>query len=378
MRIIICPDSFKGSLTAAEAALAIDSGAARALPDSDRQLIPLADGGEGTVQSIVSATDGEIVRVLVTGPVGRPIEACYGLIDNGTVAVIEMSAAAGLNLIAASERNPRLATSYGVGELILDAYNRGCRKFIIGLGGSATNDGGAGALSALGVRFLDANGCELPPGGASLVKLGEIDTSGIKIDVETIDVRAACDVTNPLIGPNGASAVYGPQKGASPEVVALLDQALVNYAQVIERRLDIDIANTPGAGAAGGLGAGLMAFLEARLESGIDIVLDVTRFDERIRGADLIITGEGRVDSQTMFGKTIFGVLKRATMASVPVVILAGSVGEGIEPLYSLGASAIFSVASGPISEEESISRASELLAASAENAVRLFAASKR
>lgn len=375
MRIVICPDSFKGSLSAAEAARSIASGALSAAPDAEIDIVPLADGGEGTVEAMVGATGGELVEIEVTGPLGRPVSAFYGIIGASDVAVIEMAAAAGLVQVSDEERNPLITTTRGVGELILAAYNRGCRKFVIGIGGSATNDGGAGAMTALGIRFLDSNGRELSPGGASLVDLDRIDTTGMLIDPSQIEIRVACDVTNPLVGPTGASAVYGPQKGATPDMVESLDRALARYADVIQRDLGISVAEAPGAGAAGGLGAGLLAFLGARLESGIDIVLDITRFDERLKQADLVITGEGRVDQQTAYGKTISGVLKRASVVGVPVIILAGSVGEGTDALYDLGATAVFSIAPGPITLEECMSRSSELLSNAGLNCVRLFKA---
>lgn len=373
----MCPDSFKGSLTADKAAEAIGRGAAKARPDAELDLVPLADGGEGTVEAIIDAVGGERVIVRVTGPLGQPVEAFYGIIDNGITAVIEMAAAAGLHLIPETARDPRRTTTRGVGELILHAYERGCRRFIIALGGSATNDGGAGALSELGVRFLDRYGRELPPGGECLVDLAKIDATGMRLDLATVDIRLACDVTNPLIGPTGTSAVYGPQKGASPETVELLDSALANYAAVVKSSLGVDVSDIPGAGAAGGLGAGLAVFLGARIESGIDLVLEATQFEKRLSEADLVITGEGRVDAQTIYGKTVFGVLKRAKAVSVPVVILAGSIGEGTEALYDAGAVGIFSIARGPVSIEESISKADQLLAETAENAVRLFSAGR-
>jgi len=377
MKIIICPDSFKGSLSASDAAAAIDAGVASAFSDAKRELIPLADGGEGTVDALTSVSGGQIINLEVAGPLGEPVQAYYGVMGDGKTAVIEMAAASGLDLVPSAKRDPRFTTTYGTGQLILDAYNRGYRSLIIGIGGSATNDAGTGALSALGVRFLDAHGQVLPPGGAALAHLSKIDTSAMKIDPSTLNIRVACDVTNPLVGPEGASVVYGPQKGASSEIARELDDALKNFASIVERDLGITIANTPGAGAAGGLGAGLMAFLDAHLESGIDIVLDVTRFDDRIIDTHLILTGEGRVDRQTAFGKVISGVLKRAKRAGVPVVVIAGGVGEGSELLYPLGATGIFSIAPGPITLEESINSTRELLSRTAENIVRVYAAGR-
>lgn len=373
-KIIICPDSFKGSLSAPDAAAAIEAGIRRALPHAQTTAIPLADGGEGTVDALVRATRGKIIPVSVTGPLARPVEAFYGILGGGKTAVIEMAAAAGLDLVPVDERNPLVTTTYGVGELILSAYARGCRKFIIGIGGSATNDGGAGAMSALGVRFLDRLGDELPPGGAALSRLDRIDASGLRIDPRQVEVRVACDVTNPLTGPEGASVVYGPQKGATPAMVEELDRALADYSRVMAAQLGRDVAEMPGAGAAGGLGAGLAAFLGAKLESGIEIVLDVLKFDERVEGADLVITGEGRIDAQTAFGKTISGVLNHTKrVGDIPLVLFAGSVGDGADILYDHGATAIFSIAPGPISLDESVDRGAELLSRTAENVTRLF-----
>lgn len=373
LRVIVCPDSFKGSLTASEAAAAIADGLREANAEIEMDLMPLADGGEGTVDALVRATGGEIVPIAATGPLGKPVNAFYGILGGGDIAVIEMAAAAGLGLVPEDARNPLLTSTYGVGELILNAYEHGCRSFVIGVGGSATNDGGAGAMSALGARFLDVEGRELPPGGGALAELDRIDVSGLLVDPSEMEIRVACDVTNPLTGPLGASAVYGPQKGATPEMIDVLDSALTRFGDIVRRDLGVDIADIPGAGAAGGLGAGLMAFLGGELESGIDIVLDVTGFDRALRNADLVITGEGRVDRQTAFGKTISGVLKRTQPAGVPVLILAGSVGEGTDVLYPLGATAIFSIAPGPITLVESIARTSELLRAASTNCIRLF-----
>ncbi len=371
--MVVCPDSFKGSLSAIDAAEAISEGILLAVPDAVVDAIPLADGGEGTVAALVDSSGGQIVPATVTGPLGRAIDAFYGVIDDGNTAVVEMAAAAGLDLVPLDQRDPTLTTTRGVGELILDAYSRGCRRFVIGIGGSATNDGGAGAMSALGVRFLDADGKSLPDGGGALTQLASIDTSKMLIDPREISVQVACDVTNPLTGPMGASAVYGPQKGATPSAVDVLDAALANYARVILRDVGVDVEQVPGGGAAGGMGAGLMAFLRAKLESGIDIVLGVTHFDERVRGADLVFTGEGRVDGQTAYGKTISGVLSRCRAAGVPVVILAGSIGDGADALYDLGATALFSIASGPISIDECIAYAPEYLRRLSRDVTKLY-----
>lgn len=375
LRVIICPDSFKGSLSAIEAAQAMNIGVRNALSDVAIDMLPLADGGEGTVETLINALGGNFVELTVQGPLQQPVTAHYGILADRMTAVIEMATASGFHLVPEEQRNPLITTTYGVGELILDAYERGVRKFIIGIGGSVTNDGGAGALSALGVRFLDEHGCELPLGGASLVRLAKIDTSGIKVSPEEMVVRVACDVSNPLTGSEGASAVYGPQKGATHEMVMQLDLALRNYADHIKSEIGADIDSLPGAGAAGGLGAGLAAFLGAKLESGIDIVLDVVDFDHRASQADLIITGEGCVDRQTIYGKTIAGVLNHSHNIGVPVIILAGTVGEGTDALLEAGAVAVMSIAPGPITPVDSMNQAARLLSTCTENVVRIFSA---
>ncbi len=367
MRIIVCPDSFKGSLSSMEVADAIERGI-RSITGADARIhkIPLADGGEGTVDALVGAKDGRVCTARVMDPLGREIEAFYGILDASVVAVIEMSSASGLCLLSDNERDPLITSTYGTGQLIEAALKAGALKIVIGIGGSATNDGGAGAMTALGARFLDANGRELPPGGAALIDLDRIDMSGFRFPVGRVEVEVACDVTNPLCGPMGASAVYGPQKGASSEMVEQLDAALARYAEVIKRDLGEDIADMPGAGAAGGLGAGLAAFLGAKLKSGIDMVLDVAGFDEALTSADLVITGEGRIDEQTAYGKTIGGVLKRASAAGVPVVAIAGSISGDLTALHDAGLTAAYSITSESVSVEYAMSHASELIEAMA------------
>lgn len=367
MLIIVCPDSFKGSLSSIEVADAIERGI-RSITGADAQIhkIPLADGGEGTVDALVRAKDGRICTARVMDPLGRGIEASYGILGIGVVAVIEMSSASGLCLLSDNERDPLVTSTFGTGQLIEAALDAGALKIVIGIGGSATNDGGAGAMTALGARFLDANGRELPPGGAALIDLDRVDMSGFRFPVGRVEVEVACDVANPLCGPMGASAVYGPQKGATPEMVEQLDAALARYAEVIKRDLGADIADMPGAGAAGGLGAGLAAFLGAKLKSGIDMVLDIAGFDEALKFADLVITGEGRIDEQTAYGKTIGGVLKRASAAGVPVVAIAGSVSGDLSLLYEAGLTVAFSITSESVSVEYAMSHASELIEAMA------------
>ena len=318
MRIVIAPDSFKESLSALDAALAIREGFRAVYPDADYVLLPVADGGEGTVDALVAATGGRRVARRVVGPLGDEVEAFYGVTGDGGVAVIEMAAASGLELVPPPLRNPLVTTTFGVGELIRAALDDGARRFVIGIGGSATNDGGAGMVQALGVRLIDAGGGELPRGGGALAGLEDIDVSGLDPRLTECSIEVACDVDNPLVGPNGASAVFGPQKGATPELVRILDASLAHYAAVVERTLGKPVADMPGAGAAGGLGAGLYAFLGARLRPGTEIVMAAVDMDLVVRDADLVITGEGRLDSQTIHGKTPIGVAAVASaMASL-------------------------------------------------------------
>ena len=375
MKIIIAPDSFKGSLSATRAAQAIAAGVRRAVPDAEIVLIPLADGGEGTVDAFVTAVGGRIVPVPATGPLGEKVNAFVGVLDDGQTAVIEMAAASGLTLVPQDRRNPMLTTSYGTGELIAAALDLGCERMIIGIGGSATNDGGVGMIQALGGSFGDETGAEVAFGGGELARIRSIDLSHLDSRSKSVAITIACDVDNPLTGPRGASAVFGPQKGATPEMVAALDEGMRNLAEVIRRDVGIDVENAPGSGAAGGMGAAALAFLGAELKPGIEIVLDVARFDDALEGAALVITGEGRVDAQTLRGKVINGVLKAARARGVPVVVLAG----GIEPegyeLLDRGAVAVLSIADRPMSLDEAQERAGELLERAAEQAVRLFRA---
>ncbi|MCE5199370.1 MAG: glycerate kinase [Armatimonadota bacterium] len=364
MKIVICPDSFKGSISSVGAAEAIARGAARAgLPSGVETLcVPLADGGEGTVDALVTATGGSIHKVRVHDPLMREIDSFFGILGDGSTAVVEMAAASGLCLLASDERNPLITSTYGTGELLLAAIEAGAKKIIIGIGGSATNDGGTGAMTALGVRFLDDNRMPLPPGGAALARLAHIDMSHLRFLISDVKLEIASDVSNPLLGTHGASAVYGPQKGATPEMVAALDAALENYATILKREIGTDVAEMPGAGAAGGLGAGLIAFLGAELKPGIDMILDAVRFDDVLVGADLVITGEGRIDEQTAYGKTIRGVLDRAVKQGVPIVAVAGSVSDDIGPLLDLGLTAAFSIAPGAVSIEYAMEHAGELI----------------
>ena len=344
MKIIVAPNAFKGSLSATQAAKAIARGVREVLPDAEVVEIPVADGGEGTVEALVSAHRGTYEWLTVDGPLGDPVLASYGLIDGGKTAAVELASASGYVLVSPATRDPRKASTYGFGQLLEAARASGARSVIAGIGGSATNDGGAGMAQALGYRFLDAAGDDLPRGGDALLRLERIDDSGLNPGWRSVQVRVACDVTNPLTGPEGASAVYGPQKGADPATVRLLDRALGHLAVVIERQYGKRVADIPGAGAAGGAGAGLMAFLDAKLVSGAALVVDASGFDEALPGAQLVITGEGRADGQTAYGKAPGEVGRRAHAAGVPAVLLAGSKGAGWEALLTKGFSSVASL----------------------------------
>jgi len=373
MKIVIAPDSFKGSLSALEVAKSIQRGIKNVDESIETVMVPMADGGEGTVQSLIDASGGEIVELTVHDPLFREIKSFYGIMGDGVTAVIEMAAASGLPLLKPEERNPVKTTTYGTGELIKDALNRGCRNFIIGLGGSATNDGGCGMARALGVKFFDDRGRETGQGGGELSKIRSIDFSGIDQRIRNAVFTAACDVDNPLCGAKGASAVYGPQKGASPEDVITLDTGLQHFEQIIKEQLHIEINDVPGAGAAGGLGAGVMVFLNATLERGVSIVIRATQLAEKMMGADLVITGEGRIDFQTAYGKTPFGVMQAAKANNIPTIALAGTLGEGYKSLYEKGFDGIFSIINKPMSLQDAIDNAAELLENAAENVVRLW-----
>lgn len=378
MKIAIAPDSFKECLTADEVAGAIEEGVRRALPDCVTVCVPMADGGEGTVDALIAATNGRIVELTGTGPMGTPVATRYGLLGDGESAVIEMAAVSGLPLVRTEERDPRIATTYGTGELLCDALNRGASRIIIGLGGSATNDGGAGAAQALGVSLRDAAGRELPWGGAALARLATIDLSRRHPRLNQCVLEAACDVDNPLCGPTGASRVYGPQKGAGPTVVEELDAALRHFGDIIEAQLGVPVLDVPGAGAAGGLGAGLVAFAGGVLRPGVDIVADACKLTSRIAGAELVITGEGRIDAQTPHGKTPAGVAKAARQLGIPVVAIAGSLGPGYDAVHDCGIREVISIQSGTMSLAEAMARAPELLAAAAERVARAWADARR
>lgn len=361
MRVLIAPQEFKGTLTAREAAEAIATGLRRALPGAELDLLPLADGGSGTVAALVEATNGRYVESAGHDPLGRPVRARWGVLGDNQTAVIEMAAASGLSLLRPEERDPRRASTFGTGELVRAALDAGCRHIVVAAGGSATNDGGAGAAQALGARLLDAEGRELPPGGGALARLDRIDVANIDTRLHESELIVATDVTNPLCGPDGASLVYGAQKGASEPIARELDAGLAHYALVIARDLGVDVADVPGAGAAGGLAAGLIAFCGARVLSGFDVVAESAGLRERIERADAAVTGEGRLDRQTAFGKTAAGVARMARAAGKPVIALVGSA-EGGEEIFDK----VFALTDLG-TPAEAIERAADLLARVAE-----------
>ena len=378
MKIVVAPDKFKGSLDAARAARAMARGADRAARDARIDAIPMADGGEGTVDALVEATGGTLHNAVARGPLGDPIKARYGLLGDGPTAVLEMAAASGLALLPPGRRDPLRTSTHGTGDLILAALDAGVNRIILGIGGSATNDGGAGMAQALGARLLDDRGRDLDPGGGDLERLARIDPSGLDPRLASVAIQVACDVTNPLCGPTGASAVYGPQKGADPGTVARLDRNLARLADVVLRDLGIAIADLPGAGAAGGLGGGLVAFAGGVLSPGIDLVIDAVGLAERLRGADLCLTGEGSLDGSSAFGKAAVGVAKLARSLGCPVFALAGTIGPGAEAVLEHGIDAYFSLCPGPIALDRAIVEAEALLERVAEQVVRAFLAARR
>jgi glycerate kinase len=377
VRVVIAPDKFRGSLSAAEAAHAIARGVLRADSLAEVIEIPMADGGEGTVEALVAATRGAMQKVEVSDPLGRLILTRFGMLGDGETAVLEMAAASGLSLLSNEERDPRRTTTRGTGELLLAAIDSGAKHIILGIGGSATNDGGAGFAQAIGYRLLDEAGVELAPGGGSLDRLARIEVSNIDPRLVGVSISAACDVDNPLCGPNGAAAIFGPQKGADPATIALLDRNLAHFVNVILRDLHQDVANIPGAGAAGGLGAGLIAFANAILVPGVELVAKTVGLQKAIQGADLVITGEGAIDGSSMGGKTAIGVSRIAHAFGVPAIALVGSIGPGAEAVFEHGLCAYFSLCSRPITLETAIDQAADLLANIAESTVRLFLAGR-
>jgi glycerate kinase len=371
MRILVAPDSFKGSLTAMEAAKNIKKGINSYDSKIDVELLPMADGGEGTVQSLVDATNGEIIEKEVNGPLGNKVKAFYGLLGDQKTAVIEMAAASGLPLVPEGKKNPLKTTTYGTGELIASALDAGAQKIIIGIGGSATNDAGVGMAQALGAEILDAEEQQIDFGGGNLDKIEKINLDKLDSRLQDVEVVVACDVDNPLYGKDGAAYVYAPQKGADPEMVKILDQNLRHFNQIAIKELNKDINKIPGAGAAGGLGAGLVAFLDAELKAGVDIVLDIIDFESYLKDVDLVITGEGMLDGQSIYGKTPVGVSRSAAKKDIPVIAIAGTLGEGVEKILDYGINSYFSIIDRPAELKEIIEKSPELLANLSEQIIR-------
>lgn len=372
IHIVVAPDSFKECLSATQVTLAISEGIKRIFPEAGITCIPIADGGEGTVEALVTATGGTIVTTSSVDALNRPIQSFYGVLGDGKTAIIEMAAASGIELLASKERNPLIASTYGTGLLIKAALDAGYTQLIVGIGGSATNDGGAGMAQALGFGLYDQDGLSLTLGGGALGDLHVIDCSNVHPLLRKAKITVASDVRNPLLGPSGATYTYGPQKGASPEMLETLEKNMAHFSDVVHQELGINIAELQGAGAAGGLGAGLIAFCNAEMASGFELVSQLTQLEKHISKASMVFTAEGKIDSQTVYGKTISGVAGLAKKHKVPVIALAGMVDRGLNELYEQGITAIFAIANQPMSLEESKARASELLADKAEQIMRM------
>ena len=371
--IVLAPDSFKESMTAKEVCEAMERGIRKANSQIRCIHVPMADGGEGTMQSLVDATGGRVYSKEVVGPLGNNVVAEYGILGNGEIGVIEMASASGIHLVDSEKRNPLITTTFGTGQLIKACLDKGVKKLLIGIGGSATNDGGAGFIQALGGRLLDENGDDLSYGGGALAKLHTIDLSNLDERLKYVSVEVACDVNNPLCGKEGASYVFGPQKGATREMIEILDQNLSHYAEVIKEQLGKDVISKAGAGAAGGLGAGLMAFLDVKLKSGIEMVIEYANLEEKVRDADMVWTGEGSIDFQTQYGKTPLGVTMIAKKYNKSVIALAGRVGNDIDVLYDKGIDAIFGIMRGVTSIEEALVKGPENVEKTSENIIRLL-----
>ncbi|MDF1511257.1 glycerate kinase [Robertmurraya sp. DFI.2.37] len=357
MNILIAMDSLKGSLSSLEANESVKTGLLQADPKFRIQTVPIADGGQGTVEALVYATNGHFVETVVTGPLGNRIAAKYGILGEEDSAVIEVAEACGLPLLQKEQLNPQITTTYGVGELILDALNKGCRHFIIGLGGSATNDAGIGMLQALGYQFLNREGQEVGFGGGQLEEIAKIDSKHVSDKVKKATFRVACDVNNPLYGTNGAAYIYGPQKGATPEMIQELDNGLRHFANVVFEQMGLDLQNIAGAGAAGGLGAAFAGFLNSRLQSGVQLILDINKLERKLMNVDLVITGEGKLDGQTSMGKAPAGIANLAKKRGIPVIALAGDITDGQRSLYDSGITAYFAIVGGPVSLEVALDR---------------------
>lgn len=369
---VLAPDSFKGSLTAKEVCLAMESGIKKVLPSAECISVPMADGGEGTVQSLVDATGGRIYELEVIGPLGDPVKSFYGIMGDEKTAVIEMASASGLHFVDEVTKNPLITTTYGTGQLVKACLDKGVEKIILGIGGSATNDGGAGFAQALGVSLKDKKGHELSFGGAALSQLHTIDVSGLDARLKDVRIEIASDVSNPLCGEKGASYVFGPQKGATPETIRILDDALRHYSAIIKEQLGKDVAQIPGAGAAGGLGAGLLVFTNAQMRQGVDIIIEYTNLHEIIKKADYVFTGEGGIDFQTEFGKTPYGVAQVAKSENKKIIAIAGYLGKDIETLYDMF-DAIFGIMPGVMTMPEAIKTATKNIERTTENIIRLL-----
>ena len=373
MRILIAPQAFKGSISALEAANAMREGVLSAVPDAEVVAVPVADGGDGTLETLIEGSNGRIHEIEVTGPLGERRIAEWGAMGDGATAVLEMARTSGLALVSEEQRNPLVATTYGLGEAMRHAMQSGYRRFIVGIGGSATNDAGAGMAQALGVRLLDKSGNDLIFGGAALAKLHKIDMSSLDEVVNECEFLVACDVNNPLTGPTGASAIYGRQKGATPKMIEQLDAALSHFAEVVERDIGVQVSDVAGAGAAGGLGGGLIAFVGGQLRAGVDIVLDTVGLDDHLKDCDLVITGEGSMDHSTIYNKAPVGVASRAKKLGIPVIGISGSLGAGFQDVHEHGIDALAAITPGPMTLEEASARAGELIANTTEQVMRLL-----
>ncbi|GIN95371.1 glycerate kinase [Siminovitchia terrae] len=373
IKIVIAPDSFKGSISAFEASLAIEKGIKRSFPAAETITVPLADGGEGTMDTLMTATNGVKTAVTVTGPLGNPVEAFYGILGDRKTCVIEMASASGLNLVPEQEQNPLVTTTYGTGELIRHALDKGFRSFILALGGSGTNDGGAGMLQALGMNILDNKRQRIGFGGGELSRVDKISLENFDPRINESDFIIASDVENPLVGRNGASFVFGPQKGATEDIAQILDQSLTHWADKVEEMTSVKLHNMPGAGAAGGIGGAFQAFFPSVTEKGAEVVMNYTKLRERLADADLLITGEGQVDFQTAFGKTPMRAALAAKNMGIPTIIIAGSVGKDIESLYRYGVVSVHSIMTRPMALDEAMRSASKLLEHTSEQVCRTY-----
>ena len=372
MKIVIAPDSFKESLSAKQVAHSIAKGIEKVIPKAEIVQIPVSDGGEGLLDALIEPLGGKIISAKVKDPLCRDIHAAFGILEDKYTGIIEMATASGLELLTESEKNPLITSTFGTGQLIKEALDRGCSKIIIGLGGSATNDGGIGMIKALGGKFLNIEGEEIGDGGGALDKLYSIDLSNFDQRIGECEIIAACDVSNPLTGIKGASLVYGAQKGGNPKQLEQLDRNLLHYASIIRSSIGIDIDTPAGAGAAGGLGGTLLGFFNAKLISGIDLIIESLELERHVKDADLVITGEGKIDSQTLHGKTVLGVAAIAKKYNVPVIAIAGKVGDGIDEIYDLGVTSIYSIIDQPMKLEEAMEQADNLIRSCIENIMRM------